>query len=326
MENIWENERNGENTVAAYQPEMVTERVGYFPGSVNVGLVLGETGAILIDSGLDTQTAKKLKKGLDAIAQPLRAIVQTHAHADHFGGNAYLLTCYPEARVYAPPLEEAILRYPLLEPIYLGMGAQPLPELRNKFLLAETSRVDSVLPTEGEVEIDGVRFEVLSLPGHSWQQVGLVCDGICFAADSYFGEETLAKHKLPYLVDACETLLSLKKLKESDYRGYLPGHGPFTTSVEAVIQKNINCHLHLFTLIESILEEERTLEQALALVCERLHISLDNMTGYVLYRTALMGYLIGLLREERISYRFAANQLLWSKKDAVQKDAGGVER
>jgi glyoxylase-like metal-dependent hydrolase (beta-lactamase superfamily II) len=315
-----------ELAVAAYQPDMITERVGYFSGSVNVGLVLGESGAILIDSGLDAQTAKKLKKGLDGIAQPLRAIVQTHAHADHFGGNAYLLSCFPDAQVYAPPLEEAIVRYPLLEPIYLGMGAQPLPELRNKFLLAEASRVDRILPGEGEIEIDGVRFDVLSLPGHSWQQVGLVCDGICFAADSYFGEETLDKHKLPFLVDAHETLLSLVKLLESNYSGYLPGHGPFTTSVEAVITKNIHCHRRLFAIIESILEEERTLEQALALLCERLQISMENMTSFVLYRTAFMGYLIGLVKEERISYRFAANQLLWSRKGAVQESEGGLER
>jgi glyoxylase-like metal-dependent hydrolase (beta-lactamase superfamily II) len=303
----------------AHHPEMITERVGYFSGSVNIGVVRGESGVILIDSGLDTQTAKKIKKGLDAMAQPLHAIVQTHAHADHFGGNAFLLSCWPEALVYAPPLEEAVIRYPLLEPIYLGIGAQPLPELCNKFLLAEASRVDRLLPTEGEVEIDGVTFTILPLPGHSWQQVGLVCDEICFAADSYFGEETLAKHKLPFLVDAHETLLSLGKLLETNYRGYLPGHGPYTTAVEPILTRNIHCHRSLLVMIESLLEEERTLEQILSLVCERLQISIENMTSYVLYRTAVMGYLVGLVREERIRYRFAANQLLWSKAGELRE-------
>lgn len=303
----------------AHEPQMITERVGYFPGSVNIGFVQGETGAILIDSGLDAQTAKKIKKGLDALAQPLRAIVQTHAHADHFGGNAFLLSCWPDALVYAPPLEEAIIRYPLLEPIYLGMGTEPLPELRNKFLMAEPSRVDRILPEEGEVEIDGVWFTVLSLPGHSWKQAGLVCDGICFAADSFFGEETLAKHKLPFLVDAHETLLSLVKLLETSYRGYLPGHGPYTTQVEPILTRNIHCHRRLLDMIESLLAEERTLEQLLPLVCERLQISIENMTSFVLYRTALMGYLVGLMKEERITYRFAENQMLWSRTEALRE-------
>ncbi|WP_019123427.1 MBL fold metallo-hydrolase [Brevibacillus massiliensis] len=295
---------------------MVTSRVGYFPGSVNAGLVLGESGAILIDSGLEAQTAKKLKKGLEQLSKPLAAIVQTHAHADHFGGNAYLLGCFPQAKVYAPPIEEAIVRYPVLEPIYLGMGASPLSELQNKFLMAQASRVDHLLPTEGEIEIDGVSFTVLSLPGHSWQQVGLAADGICFAADSYFGMETLQKHKLPFLVDAWETLQSLHALRDSQFTGYLPGHGRYETDAEAkqTIDANIACHERLFDLIEAVLTEEQTLEAGLAAVCERCDISIQNLSSFVLFRTAFMGYLTGLLRAERVGYRLEANRLLWRTK------------
>jgi len=308
-------------------PQMITERVGYFPGHVNIGLVIGNTGAILIDSGLDTQTAKKIKKGLDAIAQPLCAIIQTHAHADHFGGNAYLLGCWPEAQVYAPPLEEAIIRYPILEPIYLNMGAEPLADLRNKFLLAQASRVDHLLPLEDSIEIDGIAFSILSLPGHSWQQVGVVCENICFAADSYLGEEVLEKHKLPFLVDAHETLLSLNKLLDTSYAGYLPGHGPYITSAVSAVQKNIEWHQRIYAVIEEILEEEHTLENALALLCERLHISMENASSFVLFRTAFMGYLIGLQKEERVEYRFAQNRWLWrSVKTEVQDGAVGDER
>ncbi|MDF2683163.1 MAG: fold metallo-hydrolase [Brevibacillus sp.] len=313
--------------MSANTPEMITERVGYFPGQVNVGLVIGSNGAILIDSGLDTQTAKKLKKGLDAIAQPLCAIIQTHAHADHFGGNAYLLGCWPETQVYAPPLEEAIIRYPILEPIYLNMGAEPLSDLRNKFLLAQASRVDHLLPLEGEIEIDGVPFSILSLPGHSWQQVGVVCDDICFAADSYLGEEILDKHKLPFLVDAHETIASLEKLQASSYKGYIPGHGPYTTSSQGAVTKNIELHYKIYAQIEELLQEESTLEEALALLCERLHISIENASSFVLFRTAFMGYLVGLLKQERVAYRFVQNRWLWRiKEKVVQEGAGGAER
>lgn len=313
--------------MSAHTPNMLTERVGFFPGHVNIGLIIGTNGAILIDSGLDTQTAKKIKKGLDAIAQPLCAIIQTHAHADHFGGNAYLLGCWPEAQVYAPPLEEAIIRYPILEPIYLNMGAEPLADLRNKFLLGQASRVDHLLPLEGTIEIDGVEISILSLPGHSWQQVGIVCDEICFAADSYLGEEVLEKHKLPFLVDAQETLLSLNKLLSTSYRGYLPGHGPYITSPNDTLNKNIEWHQRIYSVIEEILEEESTVEEALALLCERLHITMENASSFVLFRTAFMGYLVGLQKEERVTYRFVQNRWLWSKSRANNQDgAEGDER
>ncbi|GAA4703603.1 MBL fold metallo-hydrolase [Brevibacillus fulvus] len=291
--------------------EMITSRIGYFPGSVNVGLILGESGAILIDSGLDTQTAKRLKRGLEQIGQPLVAIIQTHAHADHFGGNAHLLTVFPQALVYAPPLEEAIIRYPVLEPIYLGMGATPVKELRNKFLEAPASRVDRLLPEEGELQVDGVTITVLPLPGHSWQQVGIVCEQICFAADSFFGEETLSKHKLPFLVDVHDTLQSLQLLQATVYAGYLPGHGSFVTSPDAVIGKNIELHQQIISRIKALLRREQNMEELLAALAEELELNIATMSSYALYRTALMGYLTGLLREEQIAYRFDRNQLLW---------------
>ncbi|MGD8189819.1 MBL fold metallo-hydrolase [Brevibacillus ginsengisoli] len=296
------------------RPTMITERVGYFPGSVNIGIVIGETGAILIDSGLDSQTAKKIKKGLDAIAQPLRAIVQTHSHADHFGGNAYLLSMYPEAICYAPPLEEAVIRNPILEPIYLGMGAAVLPELNNKFLCAEASRVDVILPEEGEVKIDDRAFTILALPGHSWKQIGVVIEDVCFAADSYFGQETLRKHKIPFLIDVHETIVSLEKLKQTSYQGYLPGHGAYETAVEDTLNDNIRCHLDLMKRIEQLFTSQAlTLEQGLANLCDDLDVPIDNLSKFVLFRTAFMGYLVGLVKEERITYRFEGNQLLWGK-------------
>lgn len=297
------------------QPVMITKRVGYFPGSVNIGVVFAGQGAILIDSGLDGQAAKKCKKGLDSMSTPLIAVVQTHAHADHFGGNHYLLSQYPAARVYAPKLEEAIMRNPLLEPIYLGMGAAPLAELQNKFLMAPASRVDEILPDDNEyIWIDDVRFQIINLPGHSWQQTGLVVDGICFAADSYFAEEVLAKHKLPFLVDVYETKRSLQRLLVSSYAGYIPGHGDYEENPRKTIQYNYEYHERLLAQVEQLLSHQRrTTEELLALLCQSLEIVIDQLGRYTLYRTALMGYLVGLVREERIRYSLRDNYLCWEK-------------
>jgi hypothetical protein len=142
--------------------------------------------------------------------------------------------------------------------------------------------------------------------------VGVVCDDICFAADSYLGEELLEKHKLPFLVDAGQTLLSIEKLLDTNYRGYLPGHGVFTTSVSGVLAKNREWHLRIYTAIEDVLQTEHTLDEALAQLCERLGITVETASSYVLFRTAFMGYLVGLYREKRVEYRFAQNRWLWS--------------
>ncbi|WP_232698280.1 MBL fold metallo-hydrolase [Brevibacillus daliensis] len=294
-----------------YAPTMITETIGFFPGSVNIGIVVTADGAVLIDSGLDTQTAKKTKKGLDEISQPLHAIIQTHSHADHFGGNHYLLAQYPNTRVYAPVLEAAIIENPILEPIYLGMGAEPLAELRNKFLLAEPSRVDQLLPEKGPLKISDRTFEIIPLPGHSWNQCGVVVDGICFAADSYYSPEVLQKHRLPFLVDAEETVKSVRLLQQTAYLGYIPGHGDFETDCKETLQYNLEYHQ---TILEQIHElytiHPSSLEEGLQIICEKREINITNMTSYVLFRTAFMGYVVGLNKQGRLEYEFKENRLM----------------
>ena len=58
----------------------------------------------------------------------VKIVLVAHGHADHFGGNATIVK-RTAAKVYAPTIDEAILRYPLLLPICLYAGADPLGEL-----------------------------------------------------------------------------------------------------------------------------------------------------------------------------------------------------
>ena len=71
----------------------------------------------------------------------LACILNTHANADHNGGNA-LLQQRLGAPAYAPGIDAAITTYPILEPAFLYGGYPPKP-LRNKFLLAQNSRLPS---------------------------------------------------------------------------------------------------------------------------------------------------------------------------------------
>src|SRR5690348_12342527 len=130
------------------------------PGGVNVGVLRGDGGRlVLIDAGLNETSAKKaLKAAREEAGGEVVAIVTTHAHADHFGGNAAIVK-RTGAQVYAPVFDEAFLRYPLLQPIALYGGADPLDTLRGNFLLAEPSPVDVVIEP-GPLVIAGIEMEI----------------------------------------------------------------------------------------------------------------------------------------------------------------------
>ena len=67
---------------------------------------------------------KALKTVREELGGEVVAILTTHAHADHFGGNAIVVK-RTGAAVYAPAFDEAVLRYPLLQPALLFAGADP---------------------------------------------------------------------------------------------------------------------------------------------------------------------------------------------------------
>src|SRR5947209_13826210 len=144
---------------------------------------------------------------------------------------------------------------PILEPLYLFSGAQPPRELQHKFLLAKPCLVDSVL--EGnEQAIDHIPLQVISLPGHSIEQVGVAFGKTLFVGDAFLTPEILDKHRIPFYTDIQAGLTTLFALKThvAAFQHVVAGHGEIVTSTEQatrVIDYTIE-------RLESILEQVRT--------------------------------------------------------------------
>ncbi len=62
----------------------ITEQVYYISNSLNFGVVKdGEGSAILIDTGFDDDAGGKILKVLEEAGLSVKAIINTHSHADH---------------------------------------------------------------------------------------------------------------------------------------------------------------------------------------------------------------------------------------------------
>lgn len=201
----------------------LSERVHLVPGGVNAVLVVDGTRALAIDSGQGKDGGRRVRRAAEALGVELVALLTTHAHADHFGGHAYLLR-QRRVPVLAPPVEAELMRAPLLEPSYLFHGAAPLAELTGAWLQAEPSPVDRVVEA-GPLEVEGFRVRLHDVSGHALRQLAVEVDDVLVAADAVFGAEVLAKHPIPFGQDAAGQRAAALRVGEHAARVAVPGHG-----------------------------------------------------------------------------------------------------
>lgn len=292
----------------------ISERVYYIPNPTNIGVVKdGEKSAVLIDSGLDDETGKKILRLLEENGLFPKAIINAHSHADHCGGNK----CIKEktgAKIYAPEVESAIIQFTSLEPLYLFSGASPLKDLQNKFLMAPPSDVDYVIKRdEQKLKFDEVELVIIPLPGHSPNQVGVKVDDILFCADAIFSEDVLRRHKIPFHADIDKTRETLRFLRNSQYGFYVPSHAEPRVSLTELVDANLEA---IDGVERSLLDGfygKKSTQQVLKDMCDNYKIDLRGIQQYYLMNTVAMAYLSSLYKRGKLKVEVKDNSLLWEK-------------
>lgn len=293
----------------------LAERVWAIPGGVNVGVLANKTDQIvLVDTGLNETSAKKaLKTVREEFGGEVVAILTTHAHADHFGGNAAVVK-RTGAAVHAPAFDEAFLRYPLLQPIFLYGGADPIDTLRGNFLLADPSPVDVVVQP-GRHEVVGIPIEVIPLYGHSPGQLGYLVGDVFFCADVVLPASVLAKYKIPYLYSLTDHFQALETARDIDHRVALPGHGAVLDRGEllSLIDANADLANRVADAVLEIAEEPQTAEAILQALLQRFGVPVSDAPSFYLLQPTASAFLSHLHRTGLVSHEVHGGRSLWRR-------------
>jgi glyoxylase-like metal-dependent hydrolase (beta-lactamase superfamily II) len=181
---------------------------------------VGSAEAAVVDPSGD---ATELRLTLARLGTRCSGILVTHGHFDHLLGVADLAEG-TGAPVHMPEGERALLESP--QPAHTPAG------------ITVRAHPPEVLVSGGDtVEVAGIAFEVLSVPGHSPDHVAYYADECLFSGDVLFAG-SVGRTDLPGA--DWETLLaSIRSLTETlpAETVVYPGHGP-TTTLGAELARN----------------------------------------------------------------------------------------
>ena len=293
------------------QPQPVVDNVYCLPGASNVGLVAGAgQQALLIDTGVGERSGRQLLQVLEERGLRLAAILNTHGHGDHVGGNAYLVE-HTGARVYAPLHDGIVMRYPLWGTMCTFGGAEPIAELSVARFAPPACAVD-VTVSEGELEIAGVKVQVVPLPGHTGSHTGYIVNDVFFTGDLLAGDAELDNAPISYAYSVTRRLRSLEGLRHYSCAAYVLGHGPVERDIAGLVERNIARVNDVLAFIRQYLAGGGAeASELLGAVCAHYGIRIRNVREYYMLYPTLHSFLSHLHNSGEIAHRVEDNRLLW---------------
>ena len=196
--------------------KIITFEVG--PFLENTYLLLGESGAIIIDPGFNSETEySTFKTKLASIGKELIAVVLTHAHVDHVLGLQRLLKDFdiPVYKNNSDPF------------LWENFGNQATMFGLNQVGFSFTPEA---LPEEGSFTIGEFTFECLFTPGHAPDHTALYFseEKVVLAGDALFRESIGRTDLYKGEFELLEKSIKEKLYTLPENTVVYPGHGGTT--------------------------------------------------------------------------------------------------
>lgn len=264
---------------------------------------------------LDTGWAKGERKGIEEILDEnnlkVAAIINSHAHIDHVGNNAYLKQKYD--CIIAMPAYEALLCSSTVT-LKAYYSTQTLSEVDEHFghMVCETDIM--ILNDEDKIYVCGIKFRILHTPGHSPAHICIVTpDDVAYLGDALISQEVMDGSKMPYAFILKEDLKSKEKLYELRCKKYIVAHKGMYDDIETLITRNINFYKSRASRIYDVINVPMTMEEILKAVIKEFNIRVNTKYRYYLIERMLRSYVEYLNETGSIKLEIVDGFLKYSK-------------
>ena len=231
----------GASAAAAAETVSIAPGVDLIPGAFvpgrqpdgnSVVFRTGE-GLVVVDTGRHAEHTQRIIDYAHAANLPIKAVVNSHWHLDHIGGNPRIRAAYPDVRIYASAAIDDALHgfladyHKQLE----GAIAQSKDDAQVQAWRGELAIIDSGKALYPDVTID--KTQNLHLAGRDFQihlQSHAVTAGDIWLFDpkaKVLAAGDLVTLPVPFLDTACPARWrdALGTLAKQDFKVLVPGHG-----------------------------------------------------------------------------------------------------
>jgi len=204
-------------------------------GSTNIGICNG----VMIDTDIDPLHVKAMLGDLQEGSIAIDSILNTHAHPDHFGGNAYVAK-KTGARILATKKQLPFMEEQRVLELVTYCAKAPSFESDYSVRAIPSCVVDEIINEEG-VALHGDEFIFIPFQGHAWHQHGVLTpDGVLFAGDVIMAREQIEKYKLPVIVDVEQAIADIHLLMQEKYDSCVFSHVPFSDKYRPLLERNLS--------------------------------------------------------------------------------------
>ncbi len=212
-------------------------------GSIaNSAFIITKNSVIVIDTGSTVDYANSMKKEISKLTKnPIKFVINTHHHPDHFLGNK----AFKDTKIYATKHT--------IEDIKLN-GEKYVSNMVN--LIGEAAystraKTPNQILTTKKLVLDNYELDILYLDGHTKSDIAILDNNtkILYASDLIFNQRALAT---PH-ANLEKWILALEALKKLDFEVLVPGHGKVAYS-KNVIDENIRYLKFLNKTLKDALE------------------------------------------------------------------------
>lgn len=263
------------DTGTTLRAQAVSSKVWYFEGlpgmasrenrgfMSNAGFVETSEGVVVFDALATPALAEQMLAEIRRHTRlPIRRVILSHYHADHFYGLQVFKAA--GAEIWARHEGQRYLASALASERLAQRRRDLAPWVDEHTHLVPADRwLDFAAGDPIGFELGGVRFELLSGgSSHSPEDLMLSIpgEGVLFAGDLFFSG------RLPFVVDGNtrEWLRALERMERSGARIAVPGHGPASRSVSTDLQTTRAYLRFLRTRMGQAVEALQSFEEAYA--------------------------------------------------------------